>query len=102
MGDCYDCGLEYSGQEWIEAIIPDKVWNIISPTGDQGGTLCIACIVERLNRRGLKDIPVWLCGTEPLIAMPGDPGDIPNIFILREWQPQTIKSGESLNKEHSK
>ena len=92
MSECYDCGIKYSDPGWIEAIIPDKVWNIISPTNNQGGLLCITCISKRLSERGLKDIPVWLCGTEPLKAMPGEPGDIPDIFILRKWEPTTRQS----------
>lgn len=87
---CYDCGLPYSDDVWIEAIIPDKVWNIIRPEGaGKGcGLLCISCISRRLVKKGLKDIPVWLCGTEPLKAMPGYPDEEPNIFILRNWAPK--------------
>ena len=85
---CYDCGLEYGGVGWIEAIIPDKVWNDISPTGDQGGILCILCISRRLERKGYKNIPVWLAGTEPLEAFFGDPGEGANYCILRNWGPK--------------
>ena len=84
---CYDCDLDYEDPGWIEAIIPDKVWNEISPTGDQGGLLCITCISRRLRKKGYKKIPVWLCGTEPLKTVCGDPGDMVNIFILRKWKP---------------
>ncbi|MHA1402130.1 MAG: hypothetical protein ACTSQE_17420 [Candidatus Heimdallarchaeaceae archaeon] len=73
MLQCYDCGLEYGGDAWIEAIIPDEIWNEISPTGGGGGILCISCIAKRIKQKGYKDIPVWLCGTEPLKAMEGDP-----------------------------
>lgn len=81
---CYDCGLEYGGIGWIEAIIPDKVWNMIRPEGscEDGGILCINCISRRLARKGLKNIPVWLCGTEPLQAMSGDT----DLKILRNWE----------------
>jgi len=82
---CYDCGLEYGGIGWIEAIVPDKVWDSISPAGNQGGILCINCISRRLARRGLTDVPVWLCGTEPLRAMAGDPEE--KLIILRTWKP---------------
>ncbi len=30
---CYDCGLEYGIDGWIEAIVPDYVWNLIRPEG---------------------------------------------------------------------
>lgn len=85
MGGCYDCGLAYGEFGWIEAIIPDKVWNEISPTNDEGGILCISCISKRLAEKGYKDIPVWLCGTEPLKAIAGDPSD--SLHILQNWRP---------------
>lgn len=83
-GGCYDCGLEYGGIGWIEAVIPDNIWNKISPTGDQGGILCIICIAKRLEEKGLKDIPIWLCGMEPLKAIMGDPAD--NMDLLRNYE----------------
>lgn len=87
---CYDCNLEYGGDGWIEAIIPDKIWDMIRPDGcaEGQGLLCITCISRRLAEKGLKNIPVWLCGTEPLKARTGGPGDEPDIFILRNWKPE--------------
>lgn len=80
---CYDCGLKYGSDGWIEAIIPDKVWNKIKPTECENdcGILCITCIARRLKILGFTDIPVWLCGTEPLKAMHGDPSE--SLDILR-------------------
>ena len=89
MAKCYDCGLNYGDIGWIEAIIPDQVWDFISPTGDQGGILCINCISRRLAKKGFKRIPVWLCGIEPLIAKEGDPGD--DLNFLRNWKPKHLK-----------
>jgi hypothetical protein len=83
---CYDCGMLYSSSRWIEAIVPDKVWNMIRPEGcgEGAGLLCVSCIVGRLNDLGIKQkVPVWICGTEPLKAMSGDPID--NLDILRNW-----------------
>lgn len=87
-GNCYDCGLEYGKPGWVEAIIPDKAWNLIRPDdcGKGCGILCIGCMSQRLVERGLSDVPVWLCGTEPLRAMMGDPGD--TLDILRNWGPK--------------
>jgi len=86
MAKCYDCGLDYEGNGWIEAVIPDKVWNDISPSGDQGGLLCITCIARRLVEKGYKRVPVWLCGIEPLRPIIGDPGDTEAaLFLLREF-----------------
>ena len=83
---CYDCGIMYGGNSWVEAVIPDKVWNKIKPTGCQDGCgiLCISCIARRLRILGIKEVPVWLCGTEPLVTMHGDPSD--NLEILRTFE----------------
>lgn len=85
MSACYDCGLMYGGDAWIEMVIPDKVWNKIKPKecDDGCGILCATCIVRRLNILGIDNVPVWLCGTEPILAMEGDPSD--NIDMLRNW-----------------
>ena len=88
MAKCYDCGLEYGDPGWIEAVIPDKVWNEISPTGDQGGILCITCISRRLVKKGYKNIPVFLCGIEPLRPiLCGDSENKVELFIIRNWEP---------------
>jgi len=85
---CYDCGLEYGGDAWIEAIIPDKVWDEIRPDRcDKGcGILCISCIAKRIKQKGFETVPVWFCGTEKLRVVPGDPGDC--LPILRNWRPR--------------
>jgi len=82
---CYDCGLEYGGDAWIEAVIPDKVWEVISPSHNQGGILCISCIARRLTEYGFKNIPIWLCGTEPLMTQTGGPDE--KLEMLRNWFP---------------
>ena len=89
---CYDCDLEYGGDSWIEAVIPDKVWNEISPDGEGGGVLCISCIARRLREKFPNErVPVWMCGTEPLEARAGDPGDNDfELSDLREWYPSTL------------
>lgn len=67
---CYDCGLKYGSPSWIEAIVPNEVWEIISPSYHKGaGLLCISCIARRCVEAGLKYVPVLMCGTEPLIAV---------------------------------
>jgi hypothetical protein len=88
---CADCGMLYGGYGWIEAIIPDKIWDRIRPEGkDKGcGILCVGCISKRLEIRGFTNIPVWLCGTEPLTAMSGDPAG--NIDILRSYDQTPTK-----------
>ena len=76
---CHDCGRPYGEDDWIEAIIPDAIWNSISPAGDESGILCISCMAKRLKEAGYYNVPVWLCGTEPLQARTGDP----EITLLR-------------------
>lgn len=82
---CYDCGLQYGGDAWVEAIIPDKIWNKIRPTECKKdcGILCISCITRRLNILGYKDVPVWLCGTEPLKIISDDPSK--SFDMIRNW-----------------
>src|SRR5688572_27527257 len=41
---CYDCGLPYGGPGWSDCHIPDETWLCISPTGHEGGVLCLNCI----------------------------------------------------------
>lgn len=58
--ECYDCGLTYGGAGWIEAVVPNDIWARISPTGDEGGLLCINCIASRCASLGLEGVPVML------------------------------------------
>lgn len=80
---CHDCGRKYGEDEWIEAVIPDRIWAEISPTKEvnpDGGVLCISCMAKRLNKAGYRKVPVWLCGTEPFKTMDGDPNEFLNIM----------------------
>lgn len=87
--ECADCGIEYGGPQWVEAVVPDRVWNTIRPadSSEGGGLLCIGCIARRLRLiPGIGRVPVWLCGTEPLDAWGGDPGDFEaSLGVLRGW-----------------
>ena len=77
--------------------MPDRVWNTIRPadSSEGGGLLCIGCIARRLRLiPGIGRVPVWLCGTEPLDAIAGDPGD--NLDVLRTWplaHDDTVRDG---------
>jgi len=86
---CYDCGRPYGEDDWIEAIIPDEIWNAISPTGNQGGILCIGCMAKRLKQAGFYNVPVWLCGTEPFQARVGDP----EVMLLRHAKAEDYQKG---------
>lgn len=55
---CYDCGRPYGDEfGFPDLLIPNHVWNRISPTGDDGGLLCPSCICARLYKAGVKSIP---------------------------------------------
>lgn len=85
---CYDCGLDYGGDKWIEALVPDYIWNLIRPKGAKGsgGLLCISCICGRIEKLGLGKVPCFICGMEPIIVLPDDNDDFKN-FTLRNWKP---------------
>jgi len=55
---CHDCGLDYGSDGWIEAVVPDAVWNAIRPRGrgEGCGILCITCMARRISERGLHDV----------------------------------------------
>lgn len=58
---CYDCGLPYGGPHWVEAVVPHDIWNNhLSPTGNEGGILCINCMAARASAKGLSNVPVLL------------------------------------------
>lgn len=58
---CYDCGLPYAGEHWVEAVVPDDIWNNhLSPNRNEGGILCINCMAARAVAEGLSGIPVKL------------------------------------------
>jgi hypothetical protein len=73
---CHDCGLHYAGDHWVEAVVPHEVWSAhLSPTGNQGGILCINCMAKRAVDKCLSHIPVKLTAG-PFCADPvGEPSD---------------------------
>lgn len=49
---CYDCGLKY-GDDFHDMVVPDELWEKISPTYWQGaGLLCPTCMANRLDYIG--------------------------------------------------
>lgn len=57
---CFDCGFGYGGPGWCDVLVPDWAWFQISPARDSGGILCFNCIGRRLDRLGLRKVPVWI------------------------------------------
>ena len=65
---CFDCGLPYGGDAWMDALVPNDVWEIINPTYHEGaGILCVSCINLRCIEAGLLYVPVWI-GSGALIS----------------------------------
>jgi hypothetical protein len=61
MLGCNDCGAPYDDPAWIEAVVPHDIWNNhLSPSGGEGGILCIRCMANRAVAAGLKDVEVKL------------------------------------------
>ena len=44
---CFDCLRAYG--TFPDLIVSNDLWNIISPTGDEGGILCPSCLLSRLQ-----------------------------------------------------
>ena len=55
LGCCHDCGRKYGDQfGFPDLVIPDKIWNQISPQGNEGGLLCPSCICRRVFNLGIE------------------------------------------------
>jgi len=48
--ECADCGMPY--HDFPDMRLPDAIWRLISPKGNQGGILCPTCICKRLRELG--------------------------------------------------
>ena len=59
---CADCGLRYDDPAWVEAIVPDDVWRVITPeqATPGSGILCVNCIARRCVDARLEKVPVRL------------------------------------------
>ena len=47
---CYDCRMKYD--QFPDMVIPDDLWETISPSCEEGGLLCPTCIANRLSYLG--------------------------------------------------
>ena len=62
-GCCMDCGRKYGDEYGFpDLVIPNDVWNRISPTGDEGGLLCPSCICRRLHDASISTIGEFRSG----------------------------------------
>lgn len=60
MAECYDCKLDYTSAAWVDVVVPDAYWRLISPTRDENGLLCFSCMNARLLRLGLRNVPYYI------------------------------------------
>lgn len=56
---CLDCQLPYSCFV-CDFTVQNNLWNLISPTKDEGGLLCPMCMIKRLKELGLPSINVMV------------------------------------------
>ena len=65
-GSCEDCGRAYGDNNWLDVIIPDEQWSLItgrSGSDREGGILCVGCIVKRAARIEISPgVPMFSCG----------------------------------------
>lgn len=71
MSCCHDCGLKYSSTAWVDVIVPDTLWKLISPTGDEGGLLCFNCMNKKFIALNLRNVP-YLITSGPFCFMVRD------------------------------
>ena len=58
-GGCNDCHRPYGDKYGFpDLILPDAIWNVISPTGNSLGLLCPSCICKRLAEHKYEKVPV--------------------------------------------
>lgn len=98
---CYNCNCPYGAYGFHDLIVPDKVWKIIGPTGNEGGLLCPTCIIKALDQFGLQDVPVYFA-SGPARAVPypettEQRRDIENSFNLDNEKIEMTYSKEHLN-----
>lgn len=96
---CHDCGRAYGGLGWIEAVIPHETWAMISPSGDEGGILCIQCMATRLDRLQIENVSVKLT-SGPMIATDATPPDKVNSDAGLELAEAIYREIEHGDEEH--
>jgi len=62
FSSCRGCGRPYSDPGFPDLIVPDDVWERISPSGDSGGLLCPACIIAVITEQEIETIATFRSG----------------------------------------
>lgn len=66
---CYDCSRPYGHYHGFpDLLIPDHIWERISPSKNGGGLLCPSCICKRLARRRIRCEGAFVSG--PITSVP--------------------------------
>lgn len=50
---CQDCGFAYGHKDWIDVVVPNDQWELLTGKSDGSGILCAGCMARRAAR--LKD-----------------------------------------------
>ena len=45
---CFDCGMPYGENDWIDTVLPNEQWKMMFP--EHGGLLCANCIIKRASK----------------------------------------------------
>lgn len=45
---CFDCGMPYGTEDWVDIVLPNEQWDMIFPEHD--GLLCPNCIMKRASK----------------------------------------------------
>ena len=53
---CFYCHLPYGDPGFADLVVPNDVWNTISPTHDEGGLYCPTCLIRALHVYGFSNV----------------------------------------------
>ncbi len=54
---CFDCERPYGDEHgFCDLVVPNDVWETISPTKDSHGLLCPSCMVRRAYAAGVNNV----------------------------------------------
>lgn len=65
---CYDCGLPYSDDGFVDVVIENDKWREISPDGNGNGLLCFNCMCRRASAVNIACIARIASG--PFVDLP--------------------------------
>jgi hypothetical protein len=54
MAHCLDCGRGYTDRSWCDFVVSDAAWKLICPEAEEGGILCVMCMIRRAQDISLE------------------------------------------------